>query len=104
MSELASFLKNLVSQRVAHVQDWVDSNIAQSGLTNISVEELRRAIDPRTVELRSIELYTLTCESCLLRCPNTRFHEGNHDCSMDRRCPHSCHLIDEHADTIEKAV
>ena len=102
MADLNTFLDGLVEKRVLRVQAWVNSNLPQSGPTNASVEELRRALDSRAVELRrSVQLCGSACKKCLLQCLKSRFHEGEHDCTTNHLCPHACQFVDQHEEPVD---
>lgn len=97
ISDLASFLEDLVGHRILHVQAWVDANLTHSGTTNDSIENLRRVLDSKIVELkRNVQLCMIQCKQCLLQCVKARFHEGDHDCTTNHSCSHSCEFLDEH--------
>ena len=99
MESLCTFLQDLVDRRIMHVQAWVDSNLSQYNGSNAAIEELRRALDTISVELkRSVQLCKTRCSSCYLLCLGIQFHEGVHDCSTDHRCPIPCQFSGEHYD------
>ncbi|KAH8114634.1 hypothetical protein DFH11DRAFT_1508479 [Phellopilus nigrolimitatus] len=94
---LSSFLENLLEQRVAHVQTWIDSNLSHFNGSNAAIEDLHRTVDSKVIEVRrTVQLCKLRCEQCHLLCIKTRFHEGDHDCSTNHECSHSCQFVDEH--------
>ncbi|KAH8114632.1 hypothetical protein DFH11DRAFT_1508603 [Phellopilus nigrolimitatus] len=94
---LSSFLENLLEQRVAHVQTWIDSNLSQFNGSNAAIEDLHRAVDSKVVEVRrTVQLCKTQCQQCHLLCINPRFHEGDHNCSTNHMCPHQCQFVDEH--------
>ncbi|KAH8114640.1 hypothetical protein DFH11DRAFT_1764593 [Phellopilus nigrolimitatus] len=96
-TQLSSFLENLIEQRVAHVHAWIDSNLSQFDGSNAAIEDLHRAYESKVVEVRrTVQLCKTQCEQCHLLCINSRFHEGDHDCSTDHKCPHPCQFVDEH--------
>ncbi|KAI5122456.1 hypothetical protein M0805_008767 [Coniferiporia weirii] len=97
IAQLCAFLQNLVEQRVAHVQAWVDSNLSQFNGSNAAIDDFHRALDVKFVELRrSVQLCKTQCERCHFLCLSSRFHEDSHNCSTDHRCPHLCQFVDEH--------
>ena len=103
ISDLASFLKDLVTQRVAHVQAWIDSNTAQLSSRDRSIEELRRKLESEIVQLeRGVELCALQCKTCKLLCIKTRFHASDHDCRTNHRCIHFCQFVDKHTNGAEE--
>ncbi|KAH8114613.1 hypothetical protein DFH11DRAFT_1764484 [Phellopilus nigrolimitatus] len=96
-TQLSSFLENLIEQRVAHVYAWIDSNLSQFNGSNAAIEDLHRAVDSKVVEVRrTVQLCKTQCEQCHLLCINSRFHEGDHNCSTNHMCPHPCQFVDEH--------
>ncbi|EJD00191.1 uncharacterized protein FOMMEDRAFT_112544 [Fomitiporia mediterranea MF3/22] len=98
-TQLSSYLQELLDQRTAHVQAWIDSNLDGFGTNNAAIEELRRSLDSKVIELkRSIQLCKTRCERCYLLCLGVQFHEGNHDCTTDHLCSHRCQFVNEHDD------
>ena len=97
MENLCLYLQELVDKRVAHIQAWIDSNLSQFNSSNATIEELRRTLDARTVEIkRSVQLCKTKCAHCHLLCVDVQFHEDAHDCSTSHRCPTACQFVDEH--------
>ncbi|KAH8977864.1 hypothetical protein EDB86DRAFT_3157238 [Lactarius hatsudake] len=91
-SDLVHYLTHLVDLRVAHVENWLESNVQQFDGGHASIEELRRTFDSAVIDLRaSVELCRSQCGSCNLICVQcSRSHKRNHDCSTDHRCIHRC--------------
>ncbi|KAI9455078.1 hypothetical protein BJY52DRAFT_1122217 [Lactarius psammicola] len=91
-SNLVQYLTHLVDLRVAHVENWLESNIQRFEGGQASIEELRRIFDSAVIDLRaSVELCRSQCGSCNLTCVrSSRSHKDNHDCSTNHRCIHSC--------------
>ena len=91
-SDLVQYLTRLVDLRVAHVENWLESNVQELEGGHASIEELRRIFDSAVIDLRaSVELCRSQCGSCNLICvQSSRSHKGNHDCSTNHRCIHSC--------------
>ncbi|KAI9455080.1 hypothetical protein BJY52DRAFT_1151944 [Lactarius psammicola] len=91
-SNLVQYLTHLVDLRVAHVKNWLESNVQRFEGGHASIEELRRIFDSAVIDLRaSVELCRSQCGSCNLTCVrSSRSHKDNHDCSTNHRCIHSC--------------
>ena len=91
-SNLVQYLTHLVDLRVAHVKDWLESNVQRFEGGHASIEELRRTFDSAVIDLRaSIELCRSQCGSCNLICVrSSRSHKADHHCSTDHSCIHSC--------------
>ncbi|KAI9455148.1 hypothetical protein BJY52DRAFT_1427134 [Lactarius psammicola] len=91
-SNLVQYLTHLVDLRVAHVKNWLESNVQRFEEGHASIEELRRIFDSAVINLRaSVELCRSQCGSCSLTCVrSSRSHKDNHDCSTNHRCIHSC--------------
>ncbi|KAG1848072.1 hypothetical protein DFJ58DRAFT_746884 [Suillus subalutaceus] len=81
----------LVNLRVAHVREWISSNVARFQSGQASIDELMRAFESATVDLKSnLQLCKLKCENCELLCIQSRLHDGQHDCQTTHDCTHSC--------------
>ncbi|KAH9171596.1 hypothetical protein EDB89DRAFT_2243400, partial [Lactarius sanguifluus] len=66
-SDLAQYLTHLVDLRVAHTENWLESNIQQFEDGLASIEELRRTFGNAVIDLRaSVELCRSQCGSCNL--------------------------------------
>ncbi|KAF8270147.1 hypothetical protein EI94DRAFT_1723596, partial [Lactarius quietus] len=91
-SDLVQYLTHLVDLRVAHVENWLESNIQRFEGVHASIEELRRIFDSAVIDLRaSIEICRLQCGSCNLTCVrSSRSHKNDHDCLTNHTCIHSC--------------
>ncbi|KAL5513533.1 hypothetical protein ACEPAH_3932 [Sanghuangporus vaninii] len=99
MEKLCLYLQQLVDRRIAHVEAWIDSNLSRFNSNSAAIEELRRALDTKTVEIkRSVHLCKTKCTHCHLLCVGVQFHEDIHDCSTNHLCPSSCQFVDEHDD------
>ncbi|KAL5492779.1 hypothetical protein ACEPAI_4226 [Sanghuangporus weigelae] len=97
MEKLCLYLQQLVDRRIAHVEAWIDSNLSRFRSNSAAIEELRRALDTKTVEIkRSVHLCKAKCTQCHLLCVGVQFHEDTHDCSTNHLCPSSCQFVDEH--------
>ena len=91
-SDLLKYLTHLVNLRVAHVKEWLESNVQRFEGVHASIEELRRTFDSAVIDLRaSVEICRSQCGSCSLICVrSSRSHKDDHDCSTNHRCIHSC--------------
>ena len=90
-SDLVQHLTRLVDLRVAHVNKWLESNIQRFKPEHSSIEDLRRTFNSAVIDLRtSIQLCKSECDSCILLCIQSRFHEGEHDCLTSHECIHDC--------------
>ena len=99
IEKLSQYVDDLVTQRIDHVQSWIDSNLAKFGKSNAAMEELYRSVDAEVVEMRrAVQLCKIQCNNCHLLCLNARFHDGDHNCSTDHTCKHSCQFEDAHVD------
>jgi hypothetical protein len=91
-SDLVQYLIHLVDLRVAHVKNWLDSNVQRFDRVHASIEELRRTFDSAVIDLRaSVEICRSQCGSCSLICVrSSRSHKDDHNCSTNHRCIRSC--------------
>ncbi|KAI9450269.1 hypothetical protein BJY52DRAFT_196728 [Lactarius psammicola] len=98
-SNLAQYLTHLVDLRVAHVENWLESNVQQFEGGHASVEELRRTFGNAVIDLRaSVELCWSQCDSCNLVCVRSgRLHSDGHDCLTNHKCIHNCTLCERDA-------
>ena len=81
MSGLVEYLTHLVDLRVAHVEEWLNSNTQHFQTDNASMEELRWAFNSAVIDLRaSVQVCKSECDECNLLCIQSRFHEGAHNC------------------------
>jgi len=91
VAELGAYLNGLVDQRVNHVRSWLDHNLRRFEGSHAAMENLRRKFDNMVIELRTnVQLCGAQCASCNLICIRFRLHEGEHSCSTDHKCTHSC--------------
>jgi hypothetical protein len=96
VAELVSYLKGLVDLRVNHVRSWLDCNLGRFKSGHAAIEDLRRRFDNMVIELRTnVQLCGAQCASCNLICIRSRLHEGEHSCSTDHRCAHSCGFCED---------
>jgi hypothetical protein len=91
-SDLVQYLTQLVDLRVAHVKNWLESNVQRFDGVHASIEELHRIFDSAVIDLRaSVEICRSQCGSCSLICVrSSRSHKDDHDCSTDHRCIQTC--------------
>ncbi|KAH9059751.1 hypothetical protein EDB87DRAFT_1577415 [Lactarius vividus] len=75
-SDLAQYLTHLVDLRVAHVENWLESNVQRFEGNQAGIEELRRTFGNAVMVLRA------SVELCWSRC-----HVGDHLCGG--LCKHS---------------
>ncbi|KAG0697666.1 hypothetical protein DFH29DRAFT_984173 [Suillus ampliporus] len=81
-------------------EDWISSNVSRFQSGQASIDELMRAFDSATVDLRSnLQLCKLKCASCELLCIQSRFHDGQHTCQTSHACIHSCDFCASSGDT-----
>ncbi|KAG2340542.1 hypothetical protein BDR05DRAFT_937722 [Suillus weaverae] len=91
IANLTTHIDNLVGLRIAHVSEWISSNVARFQSGQASIDELMRAFDSATVDLRSnLKLCKLKCASCELLCVQSRLHDGQHTCQTSHTCIHPC--------------
>ncbi|KAI9444006.1 hypothetical protein H4582DRAFT_1807752, partial [Lactarius indigo] len=93
-ADLAQYLTHLVDLRVAHVENWLESNVQRFEGNQASIEELRRTFGNAVIDLRaSVELCWSRCDSCNLVCVrSSRLHRDGHDCLTNHKCIHDCAL------------
>ena len=91
-SGLAQYLAHLVDMRVAHVENWLESNVQRFEGDHASIEDLRRTFRSAAVDLRaSVELCRSQCDSCNLVCVRSgRLHSDGHECLTNHKCIHDC--------------
>ena len=88
---LTTHIDSLVNLRIAHVDVWISSNVARFQSGQASIDELMRAFDSATVDLKSnLQLCKLKCANCELVCVQSRLHDGQHTCHTSHTCIHSC--------------
>ncbi|KAH7882014.1 hypothetical protein F5I97DRAFT_1939518 [Phlebopus sp. FC_14] len=91
VDRLSQFLENMVSQRIAHVREWMSSNLARFQAGHASIVELQRTFESTVVDLKTgIQLCGMKCASCQLTCIQSRLHDGHHDCQTNHMCMHTC--------------
>jgi len=98
-SDLAQYLTHLVDLRVAHVENWLESNVQKFEGSHASIEELRRTFGNAVIDLRaSVELCWSRCDSCNLVCvQSSRLHIDGHDCLTNHKCIHDCTFCERDA-------
>jgi hypothetical protein len=98
-SNLTQYLTHLVDLRVAHVDNWLESNVQRFEGDHASIEELRRTFGNAVIDLRaSVELCRSECSSCNLVCVrSSRVHRDNHDCLTNHKCVHNCTFCERDA-------
>ncbi|KAH9171591.1 hypothetical protein EDB89DRAFT_1852099 [Lactarius sanguifluus] len=98
-SDLAQYLTHLVDLRVAHVEDWLESNVQRFESDHAGIEELRRTFGGAVIDLRaSVELCWSRCDSCNLVCvQSSRLHRDGHDCLTNHKCIHKCTFCERDA-------
>ncbi|KAG1809692.1 uncharacterized protein BJ212DRAFT_1379102 [Suillus subaureus] len=91
IENLLTHIDSLVNLRIAHVREWMSSNVARFQSGQASIDELMRTFESATVDLKSnLQLCKLKCRSCELLCIQSRLHDGQHDCRTSHDCIHSC--------------
>ena len=91
VAELTSHVNGLVDLRVNHVRSWLDCNLGRFEGDHAAIEDLRRRLDNMVIELRSnVQVCGARCALCNLLCIRSRLHEGEHSCSTDHKCAHTC--------------
>ena len=91
IGNLTSHIDNLVGLRIAHVNEWILSNVARFQSGQASIDELMREFESTTVDLKSnVQLCRLKCASCELLCVQSRLHDGQHNCQSSHLCIHFC--------------
>ncbi|KAG2347680.1 hypothetical protein BDR05DRAFT_927599 [Suillus weaverae] len=91
IENLLTHINSLVDLRIAHVHEWISSNVARFQSGQASIDELMRTFESATVDLKSnLQLCKLKCGSCELLCVQSRLHDGQHDCHTSHDCVHSC--------------
>ncbi|KAH8977860.1 hypothetical protein EDB86DRAFT_3157188 [Lactarius hatsudake] len=98
-SDLAQYLTHLVDLRVAHVENWLESNVRRFEGNQAGIEELRRTFGNAVIDLRaSVELCWSRCDSCNLVCVrSSRSHRDGHDCLTNHKCIHDCTFCERNA-------
>ncbi|KAG0705087.1 hypothetical protein DFH29DRAFT_316434 [Suillus ampliporus] len=91
IENLTTHIDSLVDLRITHVGEWISSNVSRFQSGQASIDELMRAFDSATVDLRSnLQLCKLKCARCELLCVQSRLHDGQHTCQTSHSCIHSC--------------
>lgn len=99
LDRLSRWIDGLVSQRVDHVNAWINSNLGKFSSSNAAIQELRRAFEAASVEMkRNVQLCKMECSNCQLLCIEPRFHGERHSCDTDHACKHSCAFEEAHLD------
>lgn len=99
IDELSAHLARLVDMRVDHVQEWISSNLSRFKTEHANIEELRRAFQIATVDIKAnVELCKSKCSACHLSCLLSRRHDPlePHDCQTSHHCSHYCEFDEEH--------
>ncbi|TDL23180.1 hypothetical protein BD410DRAFT_721351 [Rickenella mellea] len=100
LSQLTEYFDNLVTLRLSHVLEWINSNVSRftAGGSHAAIDNLRRSYEAESVEIRRVVRLCMTkCASCHLLCIQSKHHEGSHDCTTSHSCPHLCQFDQEHA-------
>jgi hypothetical protein len=91
IENLIVHIDDLVNLRIAHVDEWISSNVARFRSGQASIDDLMREFESATVDLKSnVQLCRLKCTSCELLCVQSRLHDGQHNCQSSHACIHSC--------------
>jgi hypothetical protein len=91
IENLIAHIDSMVNLRVAHVREWISSNVARFQSGQASIDELMRTFESAIVDLKSnLQLCKLKCGRCELLCIQSRLHDGQHDCQTSHVCIHSC--------------
>jgi hypothetical protein len=96
VAALELYINGLVNLRVNYVRSWLDCNLGRFEGGHAAIEDLRRRFDNTVIELRTnVQLCGAQCVSCNLVCIRSRLHEGEHSCSTDHKCAHSCGFCED---------
>jgi hypothetical protein len=96
VAALVSHINELVDLRVNLVRSWLDCNLGRFEGGQAAIDNLRRRFDNMVIELRAyVQLCGAQCASCNLVCIRSRLHEGEHSCSTDHKCAHSCGFCED---------
>ena len=88
---LSEHVEGLMTQRIGHVEAWINVNLPKASKSNAAIEDLHRAMDAEIVEMRrAVQLCRDKCENCHFLCLYPRFHDGDHHCHTDHKCKHYC--------------
>ncbi|KAG2116832.1 hypothetical protein DEU56DRAFT_984881 [Suillus clintonianus] len=91
IENLTAHIDSLVNLRIAHVHEWISSNVARFQSGQASIDELMRSFENATVDMKSnLQLCKLKCGSCELLCVQSRLHDGQHNCQTSHACIRSC--------------
>lgn len=91
VENLTAQIDTLVNLRIAHVNEWISSNVARFQSGQASIDELMREFESATVDMKSnVQLCKLKCAKCELLCVQSRLHDGQHNCQTSHTCIHSC--------------
>lgn len=97
VQDLCDYLDLLASNRVKHVQEWLEANTLRFKTDQAEFETLRRKFDKLSVSIKgSVHLCRLQCSDCQLLCLQAHHHDGAHKCRTSHLCHKSCEYIDEH--------
>lgn len=100
IENLTTHIDNLVNLRIAHVNEWILSNVARFQSGQASIDELLREFESATVDLKSnVQLCKLKCPNCELLCVQSRLHDGQHDCRSSHVCIYSCDFCESSGET-----
>jgi hypothetical protein len=93
LDALNKHLRIIAKIRIRKVQDWVKANIARFPSDQSDVGKLITQFEKLKKELmHSIDVCGSRCEHCRLLCLRPKHHDGEHNCTTDHRCVHSCAL------------
>jgi len=94
--KLSVHLNNMAEMRVEHVREWITLNLSRFQASHANIEELRRAFESVTVDLKAgVQLCKAKCASCHLLCVQSRLHESSHDCQTSHECIQVCDFCDD---------
>jgi hypothetical protein len=101
MAGLGQHLDELVQRRLLTVQSWITANTSRFPDADASIGPLQRVFNQMANDIKaSVQMCSLKCSECHLKCLQARNHDGAHDCSTNHRCTRTCHYVEAHVDDV----
>ncbi|KAG9047676.1 hypothetical protein FS837_001752 [Tulasnella sp. UAMH 9824] len=98
VDEVATYLNNLATSRIAHVEKWIEQNLSRFPADNSDIRNLKRDFKDLAERLRNaVRLCPAQCNSCQLQCMlNLSHQQQSHDCRTSHTCITPCEYAEEH--------
>ncbi|KAG8901723.1 hypothetical protein FRC00_005050 [Tulasnella sp. 408] len=98
VDEVATYLNDLATSRIAHVEKWIEQNLSRFPADNSDIRNLKRDFKDLAERLRNaVRLCPAQCNTCQLQCMLNLSHQHqSHDCRTSHMCITPCEYAEEH--------